>query len=685
MPYVTLADFKTGLDRRRPRVAAAPATLWDLKNGVVTRGGDVERCKAFVPTYTLPAGTHGLGQINGQLWTFGSADLSGSMPPGVQYQRLQLSTAVMVRVLHNNTWGAQHYVIAEFDDGNIAHFFNGTRITDWDTLADTNSYVASLAGWLAQKIDANEDVDAIASGADILLTATEAGTAFTCSSAGVNNGGTNDQTAITTTVVANVAAVAEVRASGTIVVSAGTSGTIEQITIDSVDLLTTAVDWTSSNASTAALLTAEINNSSATHGYVASVVSATVTLQAAVGEGTTPNGLGIGATVTGDVGLVTSILSGGVDEVEAVAQISKVALGGTYDATDKFTITVNGTDYVATGRASGYGTYVMTYKKREYTTANALLYYSQIDDPDDFTDANVASGAGFIGLQNDSEGSERLLAVVPYQNLVAIFSRRQIRTYDLQTDAEDNASDKVLDNIGTMAPKSVVPYANTDVFFLSDSGIRSVQARDITNAPFVSDVGSPIDTFIQEWFEENTEDVIAKAAAAIEPIDGRLMLAIGERIFVLSYFPGSKITAWSYIEPGFTATDILRVQRKLFLRDATTIYAYGGLRGTTYPEEDELECVLETAFINAKSIATFKNWSQFNAAIEGTWFVELLVDPDDETKVIDMGGLVKTSYGQPDISAVGTFPYVAVKATCASAGKTTMSSMTLHYDEEPDA
>lgn len=87
MSEVAAQDFRFGLDRRRPRVAGAPGTLWDAQNCHITRGGDIEAMRAFVSAYTLPAGTFGLAQAAGQLYTFGSLDLAASMPVGVQYVR----------------------------------------------------------------------------------------------------------------------------------------------------------------------------------------------------------------------------------------------------------------------------------------------------------------------------------------------------------------------------------------------------------------------------------------------------------------------------------------------------------------------------------------------------------------------------------------------------------------------
>lgn len=688
MPYVVIDSFRFGVDRRRPRYAAVPGTLYAGKNVHISRGGDIERAKKFVSLYTLPAGTFGLGQINGQLWVFGSADLAGSMPAGVQYQRLQLGSAAMTRVLSNRVFDNKHYVIAEFDDGNIAHYYNGTRITDLDSHAtagaDSIASFSTLADYMARKLNASSAVKTIVSGSDVLVEAIVPGTPFTLTSGTVNGGaGVNDQTATVTTVQANVAAVAETRATGTVTITGGTtSAGINTIlvSVNSVNLTASPVDFITSNSATAAALVVAINNNSGASGYTASAVGPIVTLQAAPGTGTSKNGHVVVATVAGDATASTANMAGGVAAVTPVAQIMKVAFGGTFEGADQFTLTLNGTAHVGTARASGYGTYASIYKRRVFQTANSLLRYSKLSDPSDVTDASSSSGAGFINLSNDSEGSERLVSICPYQTYLAIFSRRNVRVYDINTDAAQNAFRQELENTGTFAPRSVISYGNTDVFYLDDTGIRSLQVRDVTNAAFVADAGSAIDPLVAEWLATLSPAEQERAVSIIEPTDGRFMCAIGSRIFVLSFFPSSKVNAWTYYEPGFTATDFVRLKRELYARDATTIYLYGGKTGDVYPGANEQTPVVSLPFVTAQSAPNFKRWLGLDMAATGTWKVEMLIDPNDVTKTIEVARPTGVTYALPDIAGIAETPMFALDLTCISAGAASISNLVAHFE-----
>jgi hypothetical protein len=95
----------------------------------------------------------------------------------------------------------------------------------------------------------------------------------------------------------------------------------------------------------------------------------------------------------------------------------------------------------------------------------------------------------------------------------------------LDPDPLQNVEKQVLENIGTFAPKSVVPFGDIDVFFLSDSGIRSLRARDSSNQAGMSDVGTPIDEYLLDYLSTLTEERRRSArSAASSPSAGATSL-----------------------------------------------------------------------------------------------------------------------------------------------------------------
>lgn len=691
MAYLSISDFKYGMDRRRPQSHGVPGTLWILKNAHITSGGDVERDKKWVPVHDLPEGTFGLHMLRGQPYVFGSGSAPGGLPVSVQYQQLAApGSPDMVRVLSSTAFDGKLYVIAEYDDGNIHHFYDGSRIAGWDTLADDNSSYEAVAELLATKVEASGVVRARVASNTVEITARTPGTAFTCTAAATDNGGASTPTATRSAVQANVAEVEEVVATGSVQITAGSFNTLQNyisaLTVDGTPLLASQVNWVTSNSATANALAIEINNNSATSGYSAVATDDTVTISAAPGTGATPNGYVVDTVTVGDVVTVDTNMADGVAAVSPVAQVDKVVIGGgSFDAEDLWSITLNGTTYKATGRAAGTGTYAFVLKKRVWAVARSLLRYCQLNDASDWTTTTTpASDAGFINISNEGEGAQRLVGIAKYNGQAAIFSRESITIYALSTDATENEFVNTLESTGAVASRCIIPYGNNDVYYLSDTGVRSIRSREGTDTPFVSDVGSAIDPFVKEAMASAGADTLARATAIIDPYDGRYLLALDDKILSFSYFPASKITAWGYGEPGFEASDLAKSRQELYARSGDTIYLYGGYDGNEYPGDDEQIAVAETPFMAANDPAAIKMIEGFDAGLFGDWHVEVLVDMNDPSKSLDVdaGILNKSTYGLPHIKIPGRSSHIAFRLTCNKAGYASFSSLALHYSKE---
>jgi hypothetical protein len=676
---IFLTDFKYGLDRRRERVAGLPGTLWVARNVQITRGGDIERPKRFVPTYTLPAGqTFGMGSVGGQLYVFGSVSNPG-VPTGVQYQQLSApSGAAMTQVLDVRAAGGKLYVIARYADGNLFHFYDGARVTDWDAVADANFTYSTLATYMASLVSADATVSAVAVGTSITFTALAAGTAFTLSKSTTDNGGLSDQDITLSTLVANVPAVAEVKATSAIVVASGSTGVISDITAHGTSLMRAAVPWTTNAATTAAAIGVQINDKTATHGYTATVVSATITLTAPPGLGATANEYVVAATTTGDIVLNTPTMGGGVTAVAAVAQVSQATFIGTPQSTDQFIITINSTSYVANGRASCTGTSLYVNKRRMWSPAHSLWEYCKLNTFSNWSDAGASAGAGFLNVSNDAEGSEPLVGAGAYMTLSAVFSRRNCRIYSISADATQLALSQPLDNTGSLAARAILNYGTVDLFYLDETGIRSLRQRDASGAAFVNDIGTAIDTFVRANMDALSFGTIQRACAVVEPRDGRFWMAIGPYIYVLSYFPGSNVNAWTYLDPGFTVSDFARIYNQLYVRSGDTIYLYGGANGSTFPNANEMIAQVDLPFVST-SPPTMIVLDGIDSAMTNAWQTYILVDPDDTTQQINAGILTGVSYDTPDNAAPGRSTHFAMSMTCSAAGQATISNIALRY------
>lgn len=131
MPYLVIENFAAGLDARRHPMMAPVGSLRRADNAFLTRGGEIQKRRGFIPWQTLPANTKGLAVAQGVPYVFGSI-APPVMPAGVQYQRLQHPSGVALQdVLSWDVYAGKLYVVARFADGSLFHFYDGVRVTDW--------------------------------------------------------------------------------------------------------------------------------------------------------------------------------------------------------------------------------------------------------------------------------------------------------------------------------------------------------------------------------------------------------------------------------------------------------------------------------------------------------------------------------------------------------------------------
>lgn len=720
MSYLVIDDFKLGMDRRKARISGTPGALWDGINGHITRGGDFERRKKFVAKYNLPAGTFGLTQVQKQLYVFGSGTTPAGIPAGVNYQRLQhTGSANMTSIIDVTSFGGNIYAVASFDNGDIYHYYNGNRVTTWDTVAAAIASNASIALALATKLSLDPRYNASAVGSVITIQAARAGTGFSISSSAVNHGATNDQTLTLNTVQANVPAVAETRAQYSFSFISGTTypvfpGSLVNpfvLILLNGNFLTTQHDEWAGDAATTAARCAQLINITGSNSTIPGVagVSATssgptVTIKAPPGYGTTANSWNAQAYTfdniiiqgqdgtfyggNGNLNFATlGLLSGGVNAIPAVAQVVTATVGGTFEGADVFTLTVDSVPYVTTGLASGMGITAMTYQGKVYSVTTSLLEFSALSDPTSF---GTGTGSGFINMTNQNEDNDALVGIKQYQNRIAVFSRDNIQIWVIAVDPSQNTFQQSIENSGALSVRSILQFGNIDVFYLNDTGVRSIRARDASNAPAVNDVGVAIDPFIQEYAATLTGAQISRACATIDPLDGRYWLAMHNRIFVYSYFPGSKISAWTYYdlidEIGDTdITEMVKAGPRTFLRSADTIFLYGGDSNGVYPDDDECLATIALPFLSASKPATIKGIKSFDVGLDGVWDAQLLVDPKDPSITVDIGIFDKPTFSLQDNPVQMPCALFSIAMTCRKAGKASVTNMVVHFDIEGEA
>lgn len=299
------------------------------------------------------------------------------------------------------------------------------------------------------------------------------------------------------------------------------------------------------------------------------------------------------------------------------------------------------------------GTFVRTFGRKVYYLLGPYVIYSAIADATNFdtdaTGSTTSPGAGFNDLSEEDYGSEDLSAIGRYQNYLAFFSDRTIQIRYVDPDPAQSKQIQTLHNTGTVSPRSVTQFGDSDLFYLDSSGLRSLRARDASNSAASSDIGSAIDTLLTAAVRAALPDTVANVIGLIEPRDGRFWLSLGEQIYVFSYFPAAKVSAWSLYNPGFNVDDMAVYDRRSYVRSGDQIYVYGGLG--EQPVYDDTPAVAWLPYLDADRPTEQKGMQGVDAAVRGQWRVDIAMDPTNTDASDKVGIIDRTTFTENRIGA----------------------------------
>ncbi len=711
MPYILVEDFKGGIDTRRTVVTSVPGSCVTLTNAHITRGGEIEKRRAFKLWATLPANTHGLAAGGGRVFVFGSDSitLASTLPSSLSYvrfQHLDLSTA-MTDILGLDFFGGNVYASAQFADGYISHYWDeyvdatttpNNRINDWYEARARSSFTVTGGGATATtgvaatttvtvaggtnlpgnnlRVLRINNVDIIA--APVAHTGLDTTTAAAIVTAITNNTSAPNYSAAAVGAVVTITAVtrgtgpngfvvySEVEGdfvvSGGAALAGGIDNAITDITVDGVSIIEDPILWETSHANTATKIRDEINKTHTDPEWEATSVESS-------------NKVNIISYTRAETLTEHALYSGKVVDITPTGNLTHSTEVNTY-AVNPVTTVINYSP----------GGFVRAFDNKMHSLSDSRWHQSNLEDPTDWN--SVGSGAtdfaDVTDLANHSRGSEELMAIAPYFQNLAVFGQDAIQIWYNDPEADKSSRVQVLNNTGTVASKSVVEIGDSDVFYLSRSGIRSLKSRDSSNAAFVGDIGNPIDDLVVADIGVNV-DTTKQACGIVDPRDGRYLLAIGDKVYVFSYFPSSKVSAWSIYEHGFTdingdvepITDWAFDGTELLCRAGDKIYSLGGEGNNEY---DSSVVTVQLPFLDAAKPATTKMWSGLDAVCSSDWVVSTGIDATDISLYETAATINKTTYGLGRVSLSSTSSHIALRMTNTSSGAATLGNIAVHYE-----
>lgn len=693
MGTIWLRDIKGGLDTRRMAEALPGGSAIRANDGHITRGGEFEQRPAFVDAYTLPAAqTIGLAFDNSGLYVFGDG-AAPTMPRGVTYQRLQHpdGTTPLTRILNFDLYQKKIYVVAEFGDGTIYHFYDGTRIADWQDGRARVSFTVTggglqpathasgsftINGGSASIVNTFGDIKVNGVsiiGAPVQHTGDNTTSAAAVASAVNSYSSVPEYTATSLGAVVTIVATATgpavnglspvVTLNGDTSITAITAfaggadavySSLTDLTVNGVSILAAAVDWTTSNAATAQAIADSINTYASVPDYTASVVDNKVNLLAA-NPGTGSNGYAVAFTLANGMVVTPSV---GV-------------------------VLANG---LAPGNVFQSGSFAKTVGSKVYVANQEFLNFSGIRRPTGFqTEATepLNVGAGFIDMSTEYAGSEALQAIAKYLQYIAVLAARVIQIWYVDPDPDLNKPAQVLPNTGTRSPRSVTNFGDSDLFYLDESGVRSLRSRDASTAASTTDVGIPIDTLIVAKLATLSTLERSRVIGLIEPTAGRFWLIFADEIFVLSFFAGSKISAWSTYTPAingeaFDIDDAVVFNKKVYLRSGDAIKVFGGLGAS--PVYDATEPELWVPYLDADSPAVSKDFKAIDVACEGSWEVRVALESTDQAASDKVGIVTKTTYNGDTLPWEHSATHVSLRFKGVGSGAKKIAAAAIHFE-----
>lgn len=315
------------------------------------------------------------------------------------------------------------------------------------------------------------------------------------------------------------------------------------------------------------------------------------------------------------------------------------------------------------------------FRSKMYRTSESLLRFSTIDYPQYDTDESDYPGGGFIDLSANDPDSEDVHGLEIFYDQLAVFARRTVQIWSVDPDPSLNALKQVL-RIGAVASHSIRQFGTGDVLFLSDSGIRSLRAINQTLAAGVIDVGSPIDALAQAQVVSNFE-AAAAAQAVVEPVTGRYWLAVGGTIYVLSFFPSAKISAWSTFTVPFTVRSFAVLGNRVFVLDTNNnVYLYGGPDGMTY---DDCLVRVRTPHLSADKPTQLKKVQALSVVASGQWALNLSCLSDNTELYEPVAQVSGATQEWHRIPAAGRGTHIGLELVSQAPGPATISSAAIDF------
>ena len=384
-------------------------------------------------------------------------------------------------------------------------------------------------------------------------------------------------------------------------------------------------------------------------------------------------------------------MAGGAAASTGTGERHDITFGGVWAVGDTVSIIAQDSlsglqTLIGAGNVTGKSpTFCFTFNDKMYLLAGDTVYFSSLGDPTDFNSLDGA-GNGFIKLTDHFATPEALVAIASFQGRLAFISRQGLQTWTVAADPAAWQLNQVFEYVGSRSRFSPKTTGDFEVFFLDETGFRSLRVRDNTLNAFSEDLGSPIDEIVQAALVASSEAQKDGACGIVEPASKRYWCFLKDTIYVFSNFPSSKVGAWSKYAPtfnnggvqtAFTPEKFVVFQGQVYARAGNFLYRYGGADNNTY---DACVASWETPWLDSKTPGHRKESKSIDVAMSGAWKLEAGMDPVS-------GILIEVYNGTQSSYDMGTVPYsdrgthLKLKGSTTGATAAKVGMLLLKYEQ----
>jgi hypothetical protein len=316
----------------------------------------------------------------------------------------------------------------------------------------------------------------------------------------------------------------------------------------------------------------------------------------------------------------------------------------------------------------------VTLGEKVYAIAGNTLHFCEVGDPTKW--GTATNGAGNIDLSTNLGGSESLTGIAVYIDRLAVFSGTAAQIWSVDPDPDKNFLVQTIPNMGALAAMATIPYGESDVFVLTRSGVRSLRVREMsqTNLATTYDIGAPIDDLIRAAVRGMAD--VTRACAAVEPLWSRYLIALGQTVYAFSYFPASKVSAWSPYDFGGAVDAFAVLGNQLYVRIGAGVYLLGGENGATY-DTSPYEAVLP--FMDGQSPYTIKALDGIDVGCQGRWDIDAGANPKRPDERVNIANIQDSTWGDGRIPVGINGTHVGLRFHGRSPQKAVLESVVLHY------